>query len=149
MQNRIDVYENAQDMMICELDKIVQKNELTPNALDYVDKLVDIIKDLDEILNNEEMHMTDDYEQRGNSRGYYNMRGNSYRGNMRMNYTRNNSRNNGMMSNEVSPMNNINGNSSGSGKKEMLDHLYMAMDNSPNEDERKRIQRMINEIEGK
>ena len=136
--DRYEVYENAQDMMICELDKLIQKKEVSPTTLEYMDKIVDIIKDLDEILDGEEARMTDGNSQRGYNR-YYGR--NSYRsGDPYGNYMRNNSRNN---------MNGLDGNSQGNGKKEMLDHLYMAMDSSSNEDERKRIQRMINEIEGK
>ena len=136
--DRYEVYENAQDMMICELDKLIQKKEVSPTTLEYMDKIVDIIKDLDEILDGEEARMTDGNSQRGYNR-YYGR--NSYRsGDPYGNYMRNNSRNN---------MNGLDGNSQGNGKKEMLDHLYMAMDSSSNEGERKRIQRMINEIEGK
>lgn len=141
MQDRFDVFESAQDMMICELDKIVQKNELTPSALDYVDKIVDIIKDLDEIMDGEEAHATNEY--RNNSKGYYGMRGSSYRGNMRSDYIRGGSRMGTNMD-----MNGMK-NSQNDGKQEMLDHLYMAMDTASTEEERKRIQRMINEIEGK
>lgn len=145
MQDRYEVYENAQDMMICELDKLIQKSEVTPTTLEYMDKIVDIIKDLDEVIGNEEMYMADGNSQRNYGRyGYSRM--NSYRGSdMRGMYARN-SRNS--MANGTD-MNGLNGNSQGNGKKEMLDHLYMAMDNSSNEDERKRIQRMISEIEGK
>ena len=136
--DRYEVYENAQEMMICELDKLIQKKEVSPTTLEYMDKIVDIIKDLDEILDGEEARMTDGNSQRGYNR-YYGR--NSYRsGDSYGNYMRNNSRNN---------MNGLDGNSQGNGKKEMLDHLYMAMDSSSNEDERKRIQRMISEIEGK
>ena len=137
---RYEIYENAQDMMICELDKLIQKNEVTPTTLEYMDKIVDIIKDLDEVLDGEDMRMNEGNSQRSYSRNYNRM--NSYRGN---NYTGRNTRtsysNNGM--------NGLDGNSQGNNKKEMLDHLYMAMDSSSNEDERKRIQRMISELEGK
>ena len=143
--DRYEVYENAQDMMICELDKLIQKNEVSPTTLEYMDKIVDIIKDLDEILDGEDMRMSDGNSQRSYGRYNYNRMGNmnSYRSDMRGNYSRSNSRGN------YNNMNSMDGNSQGNGKKEMLDHLYMAMDNSSNEEERKRIQRMISEIEGK
>lgn len=145
--DRYEVYENAQDMMICELDKLIQKNEVSPTTLEYMDKIVDIIKDLDEILDGEDMRMSDGNSQRSYGRYNYNRMGNmnSYRNDMRGNYSRSNSRGNANYNN----MNGLDGNSQGNGKKEMIDHLYMAMDNSSNEDERKRIQRMISEIEGK
>ena len=137
---RYEIYENAQDMMICELDKLVQKNEVTPTTLEYMDKIVDIIKDLDEVLDGEDMRMNDGNSQRSFPRNYNRMnnyRGNSYTGrSMRNTYSSNG-------------MNGLDGNSQGNSKKEMLDHLYMAMDNSSSEDERKRIQRIISEIEGK
>ena len=44
MKDAITIYENAQDMVICELEKIVQKNEMSPSVLEYTYKIVDIIK---------------------------------------------------------------------------------------------------------
>lgn len=139
MQSKYDICENTQDMMLCELEKIVQKNELTPSTLEYVDKLVDIIKDIDEILDGEDTRMNDNYSQRSGNRMYYN-RGSSYR---------NNTRNGNYMTNNMKNASGMTGSSQSDGKQEMLDHLYMAMDTASNEEERKRIQRMINEIEGK
>lgn len=140
--DRYEVYENAQDMMICELDKLIQKKELSPTSLEYMDKIVDIIKDLDEVLDREDMRIMDSNSQRSYPRVYDRM--NSYRSEPY--YTRSSYRN---TMNNSNMTNSLDGNSQGNGKKEMLDHLYMAMDSTSNEDERKRIQRMISEIEGK
>lgn len=137
MRDRIDLYDSAQDMIICELDKIVQKNEMTPHILESIDKLVDIIKDLDELMDNEEARTVEDYTQR--SSGRYYSRGNSYRSG---NYYRDGSsyKGNSIASNEKRH----NDTSSS-----MLNHLYMALDTASSEDERRRIQKMIDEIEKK
>lgn len=137
LKDRYQLYEDSQDMLICELDKITQKGELTASSLDYLDKIVDIIKDLDEIMYNEDARI-DGYSSR-NGR-YYN-RGSSYRSSYDdMDYTRRNSspRDNSRMTN---------GNSRGQSKDSMLNHLYMALNSASNEDERKRVQKMIDEIE--
>ena len=92
MHARYEVYENAQDMMICELDKLIQKSEVTPTTLEYMDKIVDIIKDLDEVIGNEEMYMADGNSQRSYGRyGYSRM--NSYRGSDMRGMSARNSRN--------------------------------------------------------
>ena len=136
MKDNIAIYESAQDMMICELDKLIQKNEVSPTTLDYIDKIVDIIKDLYEVCTDEEnrMNMYDDYSGRsgrmydrgsvyGND-GYY-RRGSSYGSEPSMR----------------------SGTSRDTSKQAMLDHLYAAHDTASSEEERKRIKRMIDEIE--
>ena len=138
MKDRYQLYEDSQDMLICELDKITQKGELTGSSLDYLDKIVDIIKDLDEIMYNEETRI-DGYSSRN---GRYYDRGSSYRNDYddMSSYSRRNnpSRDNTRM---------INGNSRGQSKDSMLNHLYMALNSASSEDERKRVQKMIDEIE--
>lgn len=135
--DRLNLYDQTQEMLVCELEKITKKNELTPSALEFLDKIVDIIKDLDEISMNEEERMSDTkggYSQRSMPRYYYG-RASSYRDDS---YHRN-----------ETGMRDGSGYSRGSSRSQMLDHLYMAMDTAINEDERKRVQRMIDELEGK
>ena len=140
MKDNLSIFESAQDMMICELDRIVQKKEVTPSTLDYLDKIVDIIKDLDEVSMNEEDRIG--YEDGHSSRGsrYYNR--SSYRSGMYDGYP---VRRGSSYGND-----NYMGNSRGDTNKEsMLNHLYAAYDTASNEEERKRIKRMIDEIESK
>lgn len=127
MKERYEIFESSQDMLICELDKLVQKQELTPQILSYLDTLVDIIKDLDEIIANEDAK----YEGYNNSYRSYpsarmNDRGYSYRNGYRENpsYSRRSEK-----------------------TSDMLDHLYKAYDSAVTEDEKKRVKRMIDEIE--
>lgn len=135
MKDNISIYEAAQDMMICELDKLVQKNEVSPTTLDYLDKIVDIIKDLDEVCMNEEQRMMQDdgHSSRGRMYGY----GSSYRGD---GYYRRGS------SYREDPATRTNSGKAGS-KESMLNHLYAAHDTASSDEERKRIKRMIDEIE--
>lgn len=61
-----DVFNGIREMVNCELMKMTQKGELDKAMLESLDKLVDILKDLDEIENG-------GYSQRGYDSG------NSYR----------------------------------------------------------------------
>ena len=63
-----DVFNGIREMVNCELMKMTQKGELDKAMLENLDKLVDILKDLDEIENG------GGYSQRN----YYD-NGNSYR----------------------------------------------------------------------
>jgi len=135
MREYIDIYESGKDLMVCELDKIIQKQEVSPTSLDYLDKIVDIIKDLDEVIANDESKY-DGYSQRSGSSYYTNNsnrmygRGSSYRG-------------------RYNDMNSMNSSYTGRNDTtgEMLEHLYKAHDMASSEEERKRIKRMIDEIE--
>ena len=136
--DRLNLYDQTQEMLVCELEKITLKNELTPSSLEFLDKLVDIIKDLDEISMNEEERISDtngNYSQRNMPRYYYG-RGTSYRDGS---YSRRND----------SMMRDSGGYSRGNSKSEMLNHLFMAQETASNDEERKRIQRMIDELESK
>lgn len=139
MKDRLALYDSSQEMLVCELEKITKDGSLTPSTLDYLDKIVDIIKDLDEISMNEEDRMYDmktGYSQRNMSRYY--SRGNSYRDDGMGHSQRNGS----MMRDDLER-----GRSRGTKKNDMLEYLYMALDNAPNDEEHKRIKRMIDEIE--
>lgn len=113
----VDVFNGIREMVNCELMKMTQKGELDKAMLENLDKLVDILKDLDEIENG-------GYSQRGYNYGYDN--GNSYR---YMPYNRNNG-----------------GNYSRHGSNPALDHLYKAMDQAQSEAERQAIQMAIDKI---
>ena len=134
MKDNITVYESTQDLMVCELDKIVQKQEMSAQQLEYIYKIVDVIKDIDEIIMNEYGHedSSDGYSSRS-GRMYNN--GSSYRDG----YYRRGS------SYRDEPMRNSSNRSSS--RADMLDHLYRAHDTASSEEERKRIKRMIDEIE--
>lgn len=74
-----DVFNGIREMVNCELMKMTQKGELDKAMLENLDKLVDILKDLDEIENG-------GYSQRNYNYGYDN--GNSYRYMPTRNYSR-------------------------------------------------------------
>jgi len=132
MRDYIDIYESSKDLMVCKLDKIISKQELSPSTLKYIYKIVDIIKDIDEIVSNDIIN----YE--GNSQ----RSGGSY-------YVNNSNKMYGHGSSFRSHYNDMNSSYSGRSEKssEMLDHLYKAHDAASSDEERKRIKRMIDEIE--
>ena len=68
----METYENIRKLVNCELDKIGKMNELNNSALENIYKLVDILKDLDEV----EEHNDRGYSQRMMPNYNY---GNSYR----------------------------------------------------------------------
>lgn len=113
----VDVFHGIREMVNCELMKMNQKGELDKSMLESLDKLVDILKDLDEIENG-----GGGYSQR---RMYYDYdNGNSYR-----NYSRNDGYNN-----------------RGYSRHSAVDHLYKAMDQAQSESERQAIQMAIDKI---
>lgn len=138
MRDRIELYDAIQEMLLCEVDKIVKNNNITPSQVDVLDKLVDIVKDLDEMIFNEEDRMNEakeGYSQRSMPRyNYY--KGNSYRDS---GYSRKSEpMHDGMMKG---------GYSRGNSKDGMIEYLYLAMNNASSDEEHKRIKRMIDEIE--
>ena len=130
MKDKYDIYLDSQELLLCELEKINKNESLTSQQLEYMDKIADIIKDLDDIMIKEGMS-EDGYSQRMGR--YYNS-GNSYRSNSYRMYEDGRSRNDGYSR-------------KGTDKHQMLDYLYMAHDNATSDDERKRIKKMIDEIE--
>lgn len=132
MRDYIDIYESSKDLMVCELDKIVQKQEMSPTSLEYIYKIVDVIKDIDEIISNDNANY-EGYSQRSNN-GYY---------------TNSSNRMYGRGSSYRNRYDDMNPSYSGrnSSTSEMLEHLYKAHDTASSEEERKRIKRMIDEIE--
>ena len=95
MASKDHVYDDLKEMVEDEIDKIVKKGDLDEKGLMYLDKLVDIAKDVDTIYAMEDYGDENGYSQ--TRRPYYNdgqmmpMMGNSYqrRDSMGM-YSRNN-----------------------------------------------------------
>lgn len=120
----INILESVRDLMICELDKIGKAQDINSTTLDHVDKIVDIIKDIDEIEANEDMS---GYSQRNMDYNY--VRGNSYgRGDYRNGrmYTRNYMRNNA--------------------GDQFIMHLEQAMSMADNDRDREAIRKLINDM---
>ena len=128
------MYNRIYDMLNCEIEKIENKGELNQASLDNLDKMVDIIKDLQTI---EAMSFAEErnYGYSNNNgmdmgysnRGRYNDGGNSYG-----RYYR------GRPSNY--------GYSYGNDHNGMIEHLQKAMDQANSEDERNEIRQMIDRI---
>lgn len=115
-----DVFNGIREMVNCELMKMTQKGELDKAMLESLDKLVDILKDLDEIENG------GGYSQRGYDYG------NSYR------Y---------MPYNNGGYARNSGNRYSRHGNDMTIDHLYKAMDQAQSEVERQAIQMAIDKIQ--
>ena len=129
------------DMLNCELDKIADQGELTAGSLESVGKLLDAMKDIDEIAMHEEEN---GYSQRGYgghimyypNEMYYDD-GNSYRGRgsrMSRNNGGNSYRNGGRYSYD-------------DGRDQMLEQLYQMMDQAGTDKERQAIQKCIRQME--
>lgn len=104
----------TRDILLGELDKINQKGSLTSESLSYVDKIIDILKDVHEM----DPTIADNYN--GMPRYYYG-----------------NTRDRGYV---VTPYHE---NHYGAGKSEMIEHLQRALDMAQTEQERDSIRRMI------
>ena len=72
-------YENFRDLIKRCLDDAVDMGHISMDQVEIYDKLIDMDKDLQEIIMNEQIgdYYEDEYSRRGNS---YRMSGNSYRG---------------------------------------------------------------------
>lgn len=116
MDKMTELYEILCD----ELEKITAKGELTAGSLDAVDKIVDIMKDI------EEMGYSGDENMMGRSyRGSY--RGRSYRGPYDGSYAQ---RSRGRYS-----------------RHDIVEQLEDIADSAPNEKSRKEIERLIMKME--
>lgn len=100
MADEMRVYDDVKDMVEQEIEKIVKKDELDPQCLEYLYKLIDIAKDVDTIYAMSEYgdyqmgedgystrmypHYSGNSYQRRDSMGRYSRNGNgmSYRGSM-------------------------------------------------------------------
>lgn len=114
----METYDNIRKLVDCELEKIGKMNELNSNALENVYKLVDVLKDLDEIEEHKGM-INGGYSQRMMPNYNY---GNSYR-----------------------LMRSYDNRSYGRGNS-LRDHLEQALNEAQDERERNTILRMMNEI---
>lgn len=131
-------YEKLKKMVECELDKISALPELTDTTLMQLDKLIDIVKDIEELEG--EMMPIGGASQR-TMYGYYDdgvtMDGRtSSRGGRSygMSYNNGMSYDNGRMNRGYS----MNGS--------LMDHLHAAMDTAQNDRERNAIQELVNKM---
>ena len=106
------------DILCDELEKITAKGELTAGSLDAVDKIVDIMKDIEEM----------------GYRGDENMMGRSYRGSYR----------DGRSYNRMSYAQRSRGRYS---RHDIVEQLEDIADSAPNEKARKEIERLITKME--
>lgn len=146
-----NTFENLRDIVMKELDEINKKGELDENTLVCVYKLVDIVKDINEIETGEE----GGYAMAMNSRmayPYYAMEGGSYRGgNSNNSYARNSYARNrdsmGRYSRENSYGNSYRGGYSREGEREeIMAKMEHMMDTASSETERQVIQRIMNQM---
>lgn len=71
MANEMHIYEDVKDMVEDEIEKILKKGELDEKCLGYLDKLVDIAKDVDTITAMHEYGAEAEEEMRGYSGRMY------------------------------------------------------------------------------
>ena len=127
-----DSLDRLRDMLMREVEKIAEKNDLNENSLIQVDKLTHSIKSIDTILAMRDAGYSEDY---GGSYG-----GNSYarryaRRDNRGRYSREDgyARRGGYYSRE-------------DGKEDMMHQLREMMENAPDEITRQSIQRTMNDL---
>ena len=131
----MDTYDKLYDMLEKELDEIVKKGALTADSLMSLDKIVDVMKDINEICDHDE---DSGYSQRGyvytNGGNSYRRSGNSYRDGR---YSRGGA-NRG---------NSYRGYSRRDEREEILNHLDYLMETSGTEKERQAIKDALNALE--
>lgn len=138
-----ELYE-LKEMLMKELEEYGSKGELSAGTLEIVDKLTHTVKNLCKII--EDMEEAD-YSGEGYYEGSY--RGRSYRGS----YRDGRSYNDGMMSNARGRMNaprDRMGRYSGErgySRAGLADELRSMMDQAPDEQTRKELERLANKIE--
>lgn len=141
----VNLYESLQDMLEREVEKIVQRGELDQNSLCNLDKLIDVIKDTEEIT------AMRNYggEYSGGRMNYNNGYSNRYYDNRNMNrYQYDDHYSNGMSYGQ-NGMNSNNGYSGHGDKNHMLSLMHEAMDMASTNEEREEIRQMIRKIENK
>lgn len=146
-----NTFEDLREIVMRELDEINKRGELDENTLICVYKLVDIIKDINEIETGEEGGYA-----MMNSRmayPYYAMEGGSYRGggNSNASYARNSYARNrdsmGRYSRENSYENSYRGGYSREGERdEIMEKMRRMMESAASETERQVIQRIMNQV---
>lgn len=136
----MDKMEQLYDILCEELEKITAKGELTAGSLEAVDKIVDIMKDMEEMgYSGDDMgsyrgSYEGSYERGGRSRNSYERGGRSYRGSYgRGSYAqRRDSR--GRYSSNYS-------------RHDIVEQLEDIMEQAPNEQSRREIERLIMKME--
>ena len=126
----MDKMEELYDILCEELEKITAKGELTAGSLDAVDKIVDIMKDMEEMGYSGDENMMGrsyrgSYERGGRSRNSYERGGRSYRGSYAQRRDRM-----GRYS-----------------RADIVEQLEDIADSAPNEKSRKEIERLIMKME--
>lgn len=125
------------DMLCSEIKKITQQSDFTTSTLETAYKIVDMLKDIDEIQGKEEAHQ---YEKDG-SYGYW---GVGYGG--RMPYNDRYSYGNGMNMNGVNSYGYDNGYSRMSSSDRMMNELQTMMNESTSARDKAIIQRALDEL---
>ena len=125
------------DMLCTEVKKITQQNDFTTSTLETAYKIVDMLKDIEEIQEKEGNHQ---YEKDG-SYGYW---GVGYGG--RMPYNDRYSYGNGMNMNGGNSYGYDNGYSRMSSSDKMMNELQMMMDESTSARDKAIIQRALDEL---
>lgn len=142
-----EVYKKTRDLLERELEKLVASDNMTATNLELTYKIVDVIKDIDEICEKDSMLYGEDYSGR---RGY-NMRssrayGYPYMGNYMVegSYTSGNNYGGGYSGNNyVGGYSNRN-----SGTSEMRSKLQKLLDEASTDHERMMIQSWMNDLMG-
>lgn len=135
-------YEKIKEMLCEELETIAKKGELTAGSLDTVDKLTHAIKSIETIIAMNEYN-DDGYSNRGSYDG--NMNGNSYT----RRYTRDGSMDGG---NSYARYGNVRRDSMGRYSRdeatdEIINRLHDIMNDTPNEQAKQEIRKLINKME--
>lgn len=125
------------DMLCSEIKKITQQSDFTTSTLETAYKIVDMLKDIDEIQGKEEAHQ---YEKDG-SYGYW---GVGYGG--RMPYNDRYSYGNGMNMNGANSYGYDNGYSRMSSSDRMMNELQTMMNESTSARDKAIIQRALDEL---
>lgn len=129
-----DALTKVYDLAWAEIEKIAKKDELTKESLCVLNDVVDIVKDIGEIMRQEydRDEMMDGYSGRS---GYSSRMGRYSDGNSYRNYTGgSNTRRYGRF------------NSYDDGREYMMEHLEMAMDKASSENERNMIRQLMDKM---
>ena len=133
-----DVYKNGRELLEKEFEKIIDKGDVSPTELDRIYKVVDIIKDIGEICE-EDVKAANGYDMDYSGRRSYNNMGGGY--GQYQSYAMNQGR----------YANGRNGGSSsygyGSSRNSTIDHLQSMVNNARNDQERMMYQRWLDEAE--
>ena len=140
-----DIYKKAKDVFEKELQKIIDKGDMNPTNLEYSYKIVDIIKDIGEICEqDEEMY---DEESSGRTYGMRRSRRYPYMGN----YTVEGSYGRGYSGADGGYGSNYSGNNYGSrtsGTSAMHSKLQRLLDEASTDHERMMIQSWMDDLMG-